>query len=179
MAENIKTIANLNTLLKNANLSEVTSESNDTFADLPNGFYLSEVTKAELTVSKSSGLPMAALQLKAVDHGVASVIDDRGNSKMQEIEKTKGRMLFKYYVFKDEASVQKFVADMLKFEGETEGEPLLTKEYFTEEELLEEALSVLVGYRLYVQVSSSTKEGVVSTWQNLISWKRAKVLGLS
>lgn len=84
-----------------------------------------------------------------------------------------------YYVLKDENSIRRFVQDMLKFEGEKEGEPILGKEYFTNAELLEDALEILKGMRIWVQSSTTVNDDEsTSTWKNLITWKRAKNIGL-
>ena len=84
-----------------------------------------------------------------------------------------------YYVLKDTNSVRRFVSDMLKFEGEEPGKPLLDKEYFMNSEILEDALKLLVGMRIYVQITKSeSADGNIRSWQNLISWKRAAMLEL-
>ena len=68
---------------------------------------------------------------------------------------------------------------MLKFEGETAGEPLLGKEYFTNSALIEDALDILVGMRIYCQSSTTVNDDdTTSVWKNLISWKRAAALNL-
>lgn len=173
-----KVLGSLNSLLADTKLDDVSSESSG-FESLPDGYYLTEVEKAELTVSKSSGSPMAAFQVKVVEDGVSANIDSKGLVDVTEIPRTKNRKIFLYYVLKNESSVKRFVADMLKFEGATAGESLLGKEYFTNAELLEDALDVLIGSRIYVNVATSeNKDGSESTWNNLISWKRASALEL-
>ena len=98
---------------------------------------------------------------------------------MQEIKGSKNRKIFMYYVLKDTQSVRRFVSDMLKFEGEEAGKPLLDKEYFMNFEILEDALKILEGMKIYVQVTKSeNQDGTVRNWQNLISWKRAAALDL-
>lgn len=166
--------SSLNELLGKTDLEDVTSESTG-YSELPDGYYLSEVEKAELTESKNSHLPMVSFQFKIVEDG-KGVAED---ASYFELKGTKNRKIFVYYVFKDESSVQRFVRDMLKFEGETEGEPLLGKEYFTEAEVLADALDILTGSRIYIQCSTTRKDGAEpTTWKNLISWKRAKALEL-
>ena len=84
-----------------------------------------------------------------------------------------------YYVLKDTASVRRFVSDMLKFEGEERGKPLLDKEYFMNSEILADALKILECMQIYIQVTKSTNDdGTARSWQNLISWKRAAALDL-
>ena len=164
----------LNGVLSNTDLTDVTAEGAG-FQELPDGYFLSEVEKAELKESKTSKQPMVALQLKVVEDGVDT--DEEGNFTI--LKKTANRKIFMYYVLKDDTSVKRFVTDMLKFEGEKEGEPLLGKEYFTNSQLLVDALDVLVGSRIYVRsTTSENDDGSTSNWKNLISWKRAKALEL-
>lgn len=170
----------LNNLLSSVNLDDITSESNDNKDNnLPDGYYLCEVAKAELTTSKSSNKPMAAFRFKAVEDGIGSIIEN-GFSKNVDLPHTKNRVIFKYYILSTEEDVKKFVSDMLKFEGDTEGEPLLDKEVFLDGSVLGDALEALEGARLYIQVSNTVKKstGEAQTWYNLISWKRAKGLEL-
>lgn len=174
MEDMTKLFNTLDGVLSNTKLDDVTAESNN-FAELPDGYYLSEVEKAELKESKSSRQPMVAFQLKIVEEGLA--VDKDGN--FTDLKGTKNRKIFLYYVLKDETAVRRFVTDMLKFEGETEGEPLLPKEAFTTSELLVDALDMLIGLRIYVQSSTTeNKDDSTSVWKNLISWKRAKALEL-
>lgn len=174
MEDMTKLFNTLDGVLSNTKLDDVTAESNN-FAELPDGYYLSEVEKAELKESKSSRQPMVAFQLKIVEEGLA--VDKEGN--FTDLKGTKNRKIFLYYVLKDETAVRRFVTDMLKFEGEVEGEPLLPKEAFTTSELLVDALDMLIGLRIYVQSSTTeNKDDSTSVWKNLISWKRAKALEL-
>lgn len=161
----------LNNVLSQTNLDDVTSEGSG-FEELPDGYYIGEVEKAELKESKSSQQPMVAFQFKVVQDGIT----DDGN--FSPISKTNNRKIFMYYVLKDEQSVKRFVTDMLKFEGEKEGESILGKEYFTNSEVLIDALDILIGSRIYIHISTTERNGQTSTWRNLISWKRAKALGL-
>lgn len=182
MATDANTIKNtqaiLDSLLKQVNLEDVTTESSG-FDALPDGYYLTEVEKAEIKTSKSSGQPMAALQFKVCEDGFDIDIDSGGTTHITQINKTKNRKIFLYWVLKDESSVKRFVSDMLKFEGETAGEPLLPKEAFTTSETLEDALECLIGMRIYAHVSTSEKDdGTSQTWTNVISWKRAAALEL-
>jgi len=179
MAEdNKKLFDTINNVLSNVDLSDVSADSSGS-KDLPEGYYLSEVTGAELRTSKSSGNPMVALTLKTVTDGLANMADENGNAYLTEIKKTADHFINIYYPLKDEKSVKRYVADMLKFEGDEEGVPLLPKDAFTTAEVLHDALEILIGQRIYVQVSVSIAEdGSKSVWQNLISWKRAASLEL-
>ena len=173
--ENMKDMLSvLNNLLENTDLTDVTAEDAG-FSELPDGYYLSEVENAELKTSKSSKQPMVAFQFKIIEDGLG--LDEDGNRI--DLKKTKGRKIFLYYVLKDETSIRRFVTDMLKFEGEEEGKSLLEKECFTNSELLEDALDILKGMRIYIHSSTTVNDDdSTSVWKNLISWKRAKALEL-
>ena len=175
MEQDMKNIfKSLDSVLSNTDIADVTSETGS-FQELPDGYYLSEVKKAELKESKSSHQPMVAFEFSIVEDGRG--VDSDGN--YIDLKKTKNRRIFLYYVLKDEASVRRFVADMLKFEGDKAGEPILGKEYFTNSELLIDALEILEGMRIYIQSSTTTNDdNTTSNWKNLISWKRAKALEL-
>ena len=172
---------NLNALLSSVKLDDVTAQSNDkNFSDLPEGYYLCEVEKAELTTSKSSGNPMVAFQFKVVEDGLGVEVKE-GRTVFVDLPKTANRKIFKNYVLLTEDDVKKFVSDMLKFEEPSvPDQPILEKEAFLNAEYLEEALAVLETFRLYVQVTSYTKKstGEKQGWQNLISWKSARELNL-
>lgn len=176
--ENLQSVfSTLDSILKKTDLTDVTSESAG-FSELPEGYYLCEVTKSEMKSTKESKQPMAAFQLKVVDDGLKFVEE---NDEINEVtlKGTKGRTLFLNYVLKDESSVRRFVADMLKFEGETPGESLLPKEAFTTSETVEDAIACLVGMRIYTQISKTERDdGTTATWTNLVSWKRATKLEL-
>lgn len=168
----------LDDLLSTVDLLNVTAESAG-FTELPDGYYLCEVEKAEIRESKSSKMPMAAFTFKISEDGHTAEVDESGEPVITDIKKTANRKIFMYYVFKDERSVKRFATDMLKFEGEEEGEPLLPKEAFLSGDTVNDALEILTGMRIYVHVSTTTNgDDTKSTWNNLISWKRAKVLGL-
>lgn len=171
----------LNELLGNTDLSNVTAEGAG-FGELPIGYYLGEVKKATLTVSKSSGVPMVSLQLSVVKDGL-KVNDDPTDDSFSPIAHTKNRMIFIHYPFKDSASVIRFASDMEKFEGQN-GDPLLPKEAFVNSDTLEEALSILeeMNPRIWINNSQSRtvnpQTGTQGTFANMISWKRAVQLGL-
>ncbi len=168
----------LKDLFADTNIDDVSAEGAG-YTELPDGYYLCELTQAQLTESKSSGDPMARLDFKICEDGLS--IDEKG--KFHNIEKMAGRKFAMFYSFKDESAFKRFVSDMLKFEGEQAGVPLLEKKYFMQPEILDDALGVLVGSRIYVMVSTSTYknqqgEEVESHWKNLISWKRVAALQL-
>jgi len=176
--DNKQLIASINELLKQTNITDVTAESNS-FQELPEGYYLCTVNTAEIKESKASGNPMIAFTFTVSENGYRYVADEDGNAKMQEVKGSKNRKIFMYYVLKDTASVRRFVSDMLKFEGEEPGKPLLDKEYFMNSEILADALAILQGIKIYIQITKSTNDdGTSRSWQNLISWKRAAALDL-
>lgn len=167
----------LNNVLANVDLSDVTADSTG-FQALPDGYYCCEVEKAELKISKTSKKPMVAFTMKVTEDG-QQVVATETDSYFKPLKKTKGRKIFMYYVLKDETSVKRFATDMLKFEGEEKGVPILEKEYFLNADVLEDALDIITGMRIYVQVSTTVNDDeTTSTWNNLISWKRAEALEL-
>lgn len=172
-------LSNLNELLESTNLENVTSESSG-YEEVKDGYYLCEVEKAELTISKNSGNPQVFFQMKIVDDGYDCVFNEE--QKVSDIIRnngTKNRKIFNYFPLTTEQNVKRFVTDMLKFEGDVAGESLLDKECFTNSELLEDALSILVGRRLYVKISTTKgKDGKDTIWKNFISWRVATSLGL-
>ena len=168
----------LDVLLGKTDLSDTDSESGGGFENLPDGYYLCEVVKAELKTSQSSKNPMMSFQFRTVEDGNEITVLDNGEITQKALKGTKGRMLFVHYVFKDERGIKRFASDMLKFESE-EGVSLLPKEAFSNSETMMDAMDVLQGMQIYVQVSTTVnKEGISSTWNNLISWKRASQLEL-
>lgn len=172
MADFIK----LGDLLQDVNWETVTEENS--FDDLPEGFYLCEVEKADLKENKAQTNMQVSFQLKVVDEGLAEVIDDRGNSVLRAISGTKNRKVFKHYPFKDTNGIKRFVVDMMKFEGENPGEPLLGPEYFMTEETFPDALACLIGTRIYVQASYREYQGKKNCWYDFVAWDRATKLGL-
>lgn len=176
--DNKQLIESINNLLKQTNITDVTSESNN-FQELPEGYYLCSVDNAEIKESKASGNPMVAFTFSVTEDGYAFVVDKDGNAEMKDVKGSKNRKIFMYYVLKDTSSVRRFVSDMLKFEGDEAGKPLLDKEYFMNSEILGDALSILKGMKIYIQITKSeNQDGTTRYWQNLISWKRAAVLEL-
>lgn len=177
MADIKEALSLLDSILAKTTLDDVSAESQG-FSELPDGYYLCEVEKTEFKESKTSKLPMVSFTFKIVEDGTGFEYTEN-DAKQITLKGTKNRKIFKHYVFKDESSVKRFASDMLKFEGETAGEPLLPKEAFISSETMLDALDILVGMRIYVQSDTSEKEdGTKSTWYNLISWKRVGELEL-
>lgn len=169
----------LDKLLESTDIKDVNAETTG-FVQLKSGYYLCEVKKAELKLSKTSKKPMVAFQFKIVEDGTNFTFDSKSKATPITLKNTKNRMLFKYYVFNDENSIRRFASDMLKFEGETAGEPILSKEYFTNSELLEDALDILAGSYIYIHNDvNKNDDGTESAWVNLVSWSTAAKLGLT
>ena len=165
-----KVFGALDALIKDTDINDVDAESAG-FSDLPVGYYLCEVVKSELRKAKTSDNAQAFLSFKVLDDGLN--INDDGD--LIDIRNTKGKAVNKFYTFKDSDSFTRFVSDMLKFEGETPGEPLLPKQAFTDSRVIGEALQALVGSRVYIN-ATETKGG--GRWYNLMSWKSATKMGL-
>lgn len=167
--------ANVDSILSEINVEKIDPNANDYI--LPDGYYLCEVVKMELTESKKGNLQIKG-QFKSIQNASQLKIDSEGDSDLVEVPNTNGRMIFKYWPLTDKNKVESMIKDMLKFEGDEEGTPLLSAEYFTNSEILEEALDVLSESRIWLQLSTKTKDGESSQWANLISWSRAKALDL-
>lgn len=167
---------NLNSLLQTVDWDTVTDESS--FDDLPEGFYLCEVEKAELKPNKANTNEQVSFQFKVVENGYTETIDNRGYSKLAPISGTANRKVFKHYPFKDVAGIKRFVTDMLKFEGSEPGVPLLEKEYFMTAEIIPDALDLLVGRRIYIQANYKEYQGKQNCWYDLVSWDRVKEMDL-
>lgn len=178
MADFSKLFDTLDNILQNVKLDDVTEEGAG-YDELPEGYYLCEVVKAELKETKSTKQPMAAFQLKVVEDGHDVEISADQEPILKDISNSKGRMIFLNYVLKDANAVKRFVSDMLKFEGDTPGESILPKEAFMTSETIVESIEILIGTRIYCMISKSEKDdGTTSTWTNLVSWKRAGQLEL-
>lgn len=170
--EQLQTIySSVNKILESIDTNQVTAESSDAYSQLPDGYYLSEVVKVEMTTSKSSGQPMIAWQFKTVEDGVT--IDENLNKAL--IKNTTKKTIFMYHVLKDQNSVERFISDALKFEGDEAGKPFLEKDYFTTAETLHDALELLIGLRIWLHVDTDNNN---STWTRFVSWKRADKLEL-
>lgn len=178
--------AALDATLAQCDLTNTTSDKGT--GDLPDGYYLCEVEKAEL-VSSKSGYPMVKFRYKVVENGYKSVVDDKGNDILVEAKGTMGNPIFMNYVLSNASQIPFFVSDMLKFANtEDLNKPLLAdteeeaKYYFTNTELLVQALDIIsMGCRIYIMVQSvpnKENKDVMDKKYNPIKWKRASELGL-
>ena len=167
-----------NNIAKKADLTNI--DPNSDFETLPEGYYYSEVSDAKFNLTKESKLPMVTLTFDVIE-GYKIATDeeiDNGADDLIKLKNVSKRKIFVRFINKDEASLQRFATNMLKFE-DANGQPLLEKDIFMDAEFLIEALDCIIGSRLYVQVTKSkNSNNETSTWQNLISWKRASKLGL-
>ena len=166
----------LNKILSNSNIDSVSSESTG-FSELQDGYYLCEVAETEIKKSSNQD-PLIVLTMKVIGNGYDAEISNDGEITFKELKGANGSMIWLNYAIKDEKSLKRFVSDMLKFEGDEQGEPLLPKEAFTTPETLEDAVKLLVENRIYVQISTTEKDGKANTWKNLVSWKRVTGLEL-
>ena len=187
MEENKFDMSSLDDLLAQTELDGVSSEGSG-YDALPNGYYLCEVEKATLAPNKK-GLPMVTFTLKVIQNGIIEAVDDNGDAFLSRATGTQNRKIFKFYVLSEQKKVKDLISDLLKFEGEVEGTSLLEEVLKDENgkyvplstELLEGCLDIITGSTLYVNSSTSpskTNPGEMSTWNNLLSWKRAGQLGL-
>ena len=180
MAEekNLKDLySNVNSLLKKINVKEIDPEKD--FDKNPDGYYLTEVVSLEVCTSKSSGNLQVKGQFKIVENGIGVNVDEDGEQEFFELKNTKGKTIFKYYPMTDETSLTKLIKDMLKFTDE-DGKSILDEDYFSDIEIMKEALEVLTEERIYIQLYSYTNKNTKETSQNsnLITWKRAQEFGL-
>lgn len=175
--ENNEVFSALDDILAKVNTESVTAESAG-YSDLPDGYYLCEVENAELKISKN-GNAMASFRLKIVEDGKEVIFDDNGDVSFTELKKTANRKIFKNFLLKDESDVKRFVSDMLKFEDE-DGNSYLPKEAFTTSELIDSAISNLIGLNIYVQQYTYEKKDGTGTQAstNFISWSKAAKLEL-
>lgn len=154
----------LNELLKNIKLEEIKSE--DSYSELSDGYYLCEVEKVEFTTSKTSGNEMLAWQFKVVEDGIK--FNDEWVK--EHIPGTTNRKIFMYHSLKDQKAVERMLSDLLKFE-KAEDEPILSKEMFVNEEILKEALQLLIGAQLFIHLDTD-RDG--NQWKRFVNWKNAK-----
>lgn len=185
-------VIDLDSLLASTNLDDVSADSAG-YSDLPSGNYLCEVVSAELTSSKSSGLPMVSFRFKILENGIVEKTDEEGNVYFARAKGTANRNIFKHYVLKDQASIKSLTSDLLKYEGEEAGVPILDEILTTTDEngkkkivipnseVLVGCLEVLIGLTIYVKADTRPDKNDPSknnTWVNLVSWTRVGQLGL-
>lgn len=160
----------VNSLLSSTELDDVSAESSGS-RNAPQGYFLCEVVSAELKLSKK-GDPQVAFRFKIVEDGF-----DDGES-LEQLKKTKGINIYKYYRLVDETDLKRFISDMLKFEVNDKGESL-PKDAFGSADLIQKTLEIVTGLHIYVHVTyTKNTDGSMSSWTNLMTWKRAAELEL-
>jgi len=177
-----KITANLDKLLGNLDLSNTTEEGVKT--KLPDGYYLCQVNKAELTESKSAGNPMVAIEYLTIEDGKKLIVDDAGYSQLIDAKGTANKRIFVNYVLSNEMNAGFFVSDMLKFQDPETNEPIFKDEeyYFKSAQGIIKVCDMLTeGGIIYIMVQTiEKKDGSGEKEQKFkpISWKRARKLEL-
>lgn len=175
----------LDDIANKTDLSKTTEEGAS--FDLPDGYYLSEVRKAELTETKSTGNPMFSFEFRTIEDGKKIIIDEQGYSQLVDAPKTAGQRIFQNYVISNEMNFGFFVSDMLKFQDPDTNEPLFDKEKdFVDTESMVAVCDTLVaaGMVIYIMVQTTKRKNPQTGEEekikkyNPISWARARRLGL-
>lgn len=178
--DNKDLLAAINKAMEGVNFDNVDPEASG-FSELPDGYFLTSVKKAEFGFSKKGALQVA-MQFKIEENGVELTLDKYNNVVQKELKGTKGRIIFKYYNYETEDKILKFANDMAKFEDEN-GDQLIDADAFKSgAEILLDSLELLVqsGSRVYVKNDvNKNDDGTSSSWANLVSWKTAEKLGLA
>jgi hypothetical protein len=177
MAINQETIQKLNDLLKNADFSNTTEEG--VGSKLPDGYYLCQVSKAELTQSKN-GNPMVVIEYVTLGDGKKTIVDDSGYSQLVDAPHTSDKKVFVNYVISTEMNLGFFVSDMLKFQDPETDESLFDKnEDFKNAEAIDNVCGMLEqGGIVYLMLQTVEKDGQSDQRKKPISWKRARKLEL-
>ena len=180
MAIDYEKMQALDQLLASADLSNTSEEG--VKSELPDGYFLSEVKKAELKTSKS-GNAMVAIEYNTIEDGKKSVVDEQGYAQLVEAPKTADKTIYVNYVLSNELQIEFFVADMLKFQDPETNESIFTKDDFKSSEAIENVCAMLEqGGIIYIAVQTVEKKngepGETEKKFKPISWKRARQLEL-
>ena len=180
MAIDYEKMQALDQLLASADLSNTSEEG--VKSELPDGYYLAEVKKAELKTSKS-GNAMVAIEYSTVEDGKKSIVDEQGYAQLEDAPKTANQKIYVNYVLSNELQVEFFVADMLKFQDPETNDSIFTKDDFKSSEGIESVCDMLAsGAIIYIAVQTVEKKngdpGETEKKFKPISWKRAKQLEL-
>lgn len=162
----------LDKLIANVDLSGITEEG--VRSKLPDGFYLSQVVKAELTESKS-GNPMVVIEYVTVEDGKKTIVDENGYAKQVDAKHTADKKIFCNYVLTNDMNFGFFVSDMLKFQDPETNEPFFTKEDFDSTQGIIDVCDKLTqGGIVYLMLQTVQKDnGESDQKKNPISWTRA------
>lgn len=176
-----KITAKLDQLLGSVDLSSTTEEG--VSFKLPDGYYLCQVNKAELTESKA-GNPMVAIEYLTVEDGKKSITDEAGYVQLIDAKNTANKKIFVNYVLSNEMNIGFFVSDMLKFQDPETNVSIFKDEekYFKSTAGIVEMCDMLTeGGIIYIMVQTvDKKDGSNEKEQKFkpISWKRARKLEL-
>lgn len=166
----------LDPVLKSVDFSKTNEEGVN--AGLPDGYYLCQVEKAELTESKS-GNPMVVIEFMTIEDGKKAEVGEDGYSKLVTVRNTANKKIFCNYVLTNEMNIGFFVSDMLKFQDPETNEPLFPKTRFeTTKGIIEVCEDLTAGGVIYLMLQTIEKDGKPDQKKRPISWKRASRLEL-
>ena len=157
----------LNEILKNIDLENLSSDNS--FENLPDGYYLVEVEKVQLGESKTNN-KMITWTTKVVENGISF----NEYFEKQTIPNTRGRKVWLYSLLNNEQNVKRAFSDLLKFKDQ-ENNSILDTKYFKSEESLEMSLGLLEGRRIYIHLSTS---GDKNQWKRFVNWEAVEKIGL-
>ena len=179
MADYQKISQSLDELLKSVDLSNTTEEG--VKQDLPDGYYLCQVDKAQLGESKN-GHPMFTIEYLTTEDGKRNVVDEEGYAQLEDAKGTANKKIFVNYVLSNEQQITFFVSDMLKFTDLDSDTPFFTKDDFLDTTgIVNVAEALTNGGIIYIMVQTveSQKEpGQFIKKYKPITWKRARKLEL-
>ena len=162
-----------NEIAEKTDFSKANPDNNNN-SDLPEGYYLSELEAFKLGLS-STNKPMVTLQFKVIE---GYPIDKETETHDFSAPKFINKKIWLYFVVDDSKKQLSFADNMLKFEDEN-GEAIIDKEIFMDASLLNDALEILLGARIYICITESkNKDNEKIYWKNMLSWKRVRALEL-
>lgn len=174
-----KIAENLDALLSNVDLSQTTEEGVKT--KIPDGYYLVEVTDAELGESQNGNV-MVSFIFTTIGDGKKIVTDENGYTQLVDSPHTDNKRLYTNYVLSNDLNIGFFVSDMLKFQDPDTEEPLFTKDDFKSTKGIIDVCDFLRGgATIYVNlqtVERKNEPGKFDQKVKPISWARAKKLEL-
>lgn len=177
MENELDFLNSIDSALQEVNFDNITSESSG-FDELPAGYYLVELVRAEIKLSKSTGEPMVAFAFKGIDNGY--ILDDT-TYDWSDVGVGKGRYLNVYDAkINSTNGIKRLISDLMKF-VDAVGEPIVHKEDVSNSQLLQATLEALVeeSCRMWLQrQEGKDKEGKPTFYTNMISWQKAEDLKL-
>lgn len=163
---------NLNDILKNIDLKNISNEQNS-YIELPDGYYLVQIERAEIVNSKTSGNLMVRWELTTLENGIGF---DENTGGTKYIEKTAQKRIYHYHILNSEQNVTRLLSDLLKFE--IEGQPAFSVDMFVDQAHIEAVLDGLQGLSIWINLTTKNSKGESSQWKNFISFRSAKQAGL-